>query len=167
MKQVLPREMVWQSGITMFTDFFPVDLQAEMAQVTLTQPDRKVLRDTRDGPFPEPFHTAAQFVIDHTPADAINTVITKRYELDEPSTAFEFHADPDEYDGWLVLGSLGGFATLTVIDLQVGQLSLACWPNTVIALPAYGIPKLHRVTPPHPEYGVRTFVFFGHRPLHR
>ena len=164
MKQVLPEEMVWESGIRMYTDFFPVDLLGEMANTAQTQPDRKVLFDTLSGdPFPEPFHTAAQLVVDHTPAEAINTLIVKRYELDEPSTAFDFHHDPEEYEGWLILSSLGGLATLTVIDLNVGQIDFKCPANTVLVLPAYGTPKLHKISSPDPAHGIRPFAFFGHR----
>ena len=163
MKQVLPDEMVWESGIGMYTDFFPVDLLGEMASAALTQPDRKLLLDTLQGdPFPEPFHRAAYHVLDNTPVEAINTLIIKRYELDEPSTAFDFHHDPEEYEGWLVLCSLGGLATLTVIDLNIGQVDFKCEANTVMVLPAYGTPKLHKVSSPDPQHGVRPFAFFGH-----
>ncbi len=164
MKQVLPRELVWETGITMYTDFFAADLRQAMAHVALTQPERKALFDTLNNePFPEPFHTAAQVVVEQTPAEAVNTLIVKRYELDEPSSAFDFHYDPEEYDGYLILGSIGGLAILTVIDLNVGQIEFECQTNTVIALPAYGTPKLHKVSQPVSEQGVRPFVFFGHR----
>ena len=148
----------------MYTNFFPVDLHAAMASAALAQPERKALFDTHEGnPFPEPFHAAARFVVENTPVEAINTLIVKRYELDEPSSAFDFHYDPEEYDDWLVLGSLGGLAVVTVIDMNVGELCFRCGPNTGLLLPAYGSPKLHKVSPPTSEHGIRPFAFFGHR----
>jgi hypothetical protein len=164
MEQVLPPELVWESGMCMYTNFFPLALACEMAHAALTQPERKVLVDALGGePFPEPFHTAAQFVVDNTPTNAINTLIIKRYEIDEPSSAFDFHYDPEEYNDYLVLCSLGSLATVTVIDMNVGQLRFQCRPNTALLLPAYGMPKFHKVSPPDIEHGVRPFAFFGHR----
>ena len=113
MNQVLPAGLVWESGITMYTDFFPADMLAGMADAALTQEERKVTHDTLSGdPFPDPFPAAARLVLDHTSVRAINTLVVKRYGFDEPSGAFDFHSDPEEYDGWLVLCSPGGFATL-------------------------------------------------------
>lgn len=164
MKQLLPQDLVWETGITIYNDFFPQDVHDALAEAVLSQSERKVVVDTLSGEcFPEPFHTAAQFVVDHTPIEAVNTLIAKRYEVDGPSAAFDSHYDPEEFNGWLVLCSLGGLATLTVLDLNAGQLELKCEVNTAVVLPAYGLPKLHKVSMPDPEQGARPFVFFGHR----
>jgi hypothetical protein len=165
MQQLLPPDMALETGIRIYQNVFPLDLLCDMAHVAMSQPDRKTVYDAcLDGPFPESFHQAAQILVDSGVTPAINTLIVKRYEDGEPSAAFDFHRDPEEYEDQLVLCSLGGFAILDVIDINIGgPLGIQCRANTVVTLPAYGTQKLHKISPPNLEYGVRPFAFFGHR----
>lgn len=165
MRQLLPADMVLETGIQLYENVFPLDLLCEMAYAAVSQPERKVTYDTSvDGPFPDPFDRAARLLVGEEVAPAINTLIVKRYNDDDPSAAFTLHRDPEEFEDQLVLCSLGSRALLEVINLNLaGPLLVSCSANTVVTLPAYRVQDLHRVTPPDPASGIRPFAFFGHR----
>lgn len=152
--------MVWETGIRVYDNFFPLDLLCELSHEALTQEERKIKYDTLDGsPFPEPFNRAARHIVDTIPA-CINTVISKRYEPGVPSSAYDYHDDPEEYADDLILCSLGARATLTVIDMNVGMFDLKCRTNRVITVPPR---KVHKISPPIGISSVRPFIFFGHQ----
>ncbi|HEY1645235.1 MAG TPA: hypothetical protein VGF75_02515 [Candidatus Saccharimonadales bacterium] len=149
-------ELQW-ANITVVPNFFPLDLLCELNHSVNEQPDRKRMLTTGEGtPFPEPLNRAA--ILASKLICGINTAITKRYEPGVESQAFAMHFDPQEYQGGILLCSLGNFATLRVFDPYVGDIDVPCDTNTAVAMRA---DRQHSITPPL-NLGSRNFLFFGH-----
>jgi hypothetical protein len=131
-----------------------------------SMPNRKTVYQIRPNEtFPDPIDDALTVVEDRFGVNGFNTAVMKRYVPGEPSAAFTWHRDPEEYhDGFgegekrIVLWSVTGSAKLSVLTDGNVETVFDCKPNTGLLLPAH---VTHKVTPPDPEMGKRILLFFG------
>lgn len=143
--------------IQLRSNFLPQDIVEELTTLMHVSQERKIIYELDT--FPQPVIQTVEMITSFMNVPQLNKAILKRYVPGEPSGAFDFHTDPPEYKGNLYLCSLTGRATLTISTPDFGILELDCKPNSFIALPVH---ILHKVSPPDPQYGVRTLLFLGH-----
>lgn len=147
-------------GVRIGLNVFSSDLLGSLVQESAHALTRKITFFLQEKEtFPEVIEEAAKLIENRFGVKGINAAVLKRYELDEPSSAFEWHRDPEEYQDVLVLCSLSGKAYLAM-QIEENEYEIECNPNTALVVPA---DIWHRVTPPIPEYGTRHFLFFGKR----
>lgn len=152
---ISPSEKLEIPGLTVYRDHFPADVCRALHEGILRQRDRKMLHSLigSDAALPKPIQGALPFI-----EPLGNTIITKRYDVDETSGAFEWHCDPPQYAGNpLVLSTLGGRAILSVQPEGYPQFDIDCVENTVVI--TEGNPP-HSISPPL-DGKHRTFMFVG------
>lgn len=152
-------------------------LIGELIKLGISMPDRKTMWTISQGEtFPEPLAEALDVVKERFRIDTpFDTAIVKRYvpgnpriaKPPEPSEAFTWHQDPDEYgdeygkgEKKIVLWSVTGRAQFSVLDGNKELEPFVCLPNSALLVPAH---MKHRVTPPDPAFGTRILLFFGQR----
>lgn len=148
------------TGMKLYQDFFAEDLYRELILHAASQEERKIEYSIDHGSteiFPEPLdraHDHAREVVQNT----LNTIITKIYREGEMSDAFEYHQDPREYSGALVLCTLGGLALISVADVGIRKIiKIRSGPNTALVLPGPSPHKVKNISK------TRHFMFMGHK----
>jgi hypothetical protein len=136
-------------------NFFPNNL-LDLLVIHITGQTERKQKFILDNSCPPLINEALEHIVNSFGVKSLNIAILKKYSPGEPSTAFEFHRDPDEYKGLIFLCSLSGRATLTVAGPKICEI--LCLPNTVIAIPAN---TLHKVSEPDVNFGERCFLFLG------
>lgn len=131
------------------------DQFANVMQMAKSQTNRKrVLRiGVHSAP---PILDEARLESERFAGQYFNTAILKSYESGYDSRAYQFHQDPCQYIGRIVMISLNNRATLEVRyggDIE----SVTCLPNRAIMIDAR---TEHRVTPPIDE-GNRYLLTFA------
>lgn len=128
----------------------------------ISQTPRKEIYFLDSNTLPHQILTAAQVLQNMFPDVYFFNAILKRYSVvDDPSSAFHFHLDPEEYHPDLFIYSICGFAKLEIVSFDSGESCVVeCVPNSMAIVPSK---NLHRVSPPHPQYGDRGMLFFGGR----
>jgi hypothetical protein len=148
-------------------------LIGQLVDLGMTMPTRKRILGILPGEsFPSPIKEAkTTFKERFGITTPLNKAIIKRYvpadnvrQLPaEPSGAYEWHSDPEEFIGqnkFLCLWSVTGRATFRTKTDGGIVTEWICSPNTGLFIPAYK-PVEHTVSEPNTKYGTRILLFFG------
>lgn len=144
------------TNVTVYTSVFS-ETQIDFLKSLLPPNERKIrFNVTNDSSWPQELLDAKETIQKAIPeVTNINTAILKRYTVDDESSAYTYHKDPEEFATQpLVLVTLSGEAEFYV----EGYEGIPVSKGTILVLLD---PTLsHKVTPPTNDSGERYFLFF-------